>query len=65
VVAEHEHGRVVRDRVEQPAELVVHGLHVVHVRLAHAVDVLVGEVERDHAAVRRPEAVVLDPAGRT
>ena len=63
VVAQDEHGRVVRDRVEQLAELVVHGLHVVHVRLAHAVDVLVGEVERDHAAVGAPEAVVLHPAG--
>ena len=63
VVAEHEHGRVVGDRVEHPAELVVHGLHVRHVRLADAVDVLVGEVERDHAAVGRPEAVVLHPAG--
>ena len=63
VVAEHEQDGVVRHLVEQLAELVVHRLDVVHVGLAHAVDVLVGELELDQPAVGGAEAVVLGPPG--
>ena len=62
VVAEDEDDRVVGHLIQQLAELVVDRLHVVDVRLAHAVDVVVGEVELHHPPVRRAEAVVLRPA---
>ena len=52
VVAEHEHGGVVRHLVEQLAELVVHGLHVLHVGLAHAVDLAVAETRAPRAGRR-------------
>ena len=56
VVAEREHDRVVQQvalvhLVHQPADPLVDRLHVLHVALAHPVDVVAAEVELHEPAV--------------
>ena len=61
-VAEHVDERVVGHRVEQPADPVVHLLHVVAIGGAQRLGVAVAEVELHEPPAHRPDAVLLHHA---